>query len=124
MNFPRSRNGEKVICYFFKTLFNPRLTILPRHAPQLIQRNLRIGSTITRKHFNILNRNKELVPSLVNNFKAIMRISPHIKGFQALITTNSMFNVHNKITHLKAGNYLNKKITMLFGLERTANALS
>ena len=89
---------------------------LPAGAAQLVQLNAFVFQPEAADHFNIFDRQEELVVAFIYNLQAIMRRAGNGKGDQAFEAADAMLLVHHQLAFGEVGGFGEEHIRFfLFG---------
>ena len=91
------RGADQAVRHVEQAALEARLARLPAGAAEAVERGCRVFAAVAREHFDVLDRQVELVVAGVENDQTVMRGAPRVDGLKPCIAADSVVDMHREI---------------------------
>ena len=103
LELARGSDADKLGRHLADAFLEPRFARLPARPSQPVKLRIAVIRAIARKQFDILNRQIELVATVIDKQQTIMRRAHHFNCLQTLEAADAVIHMNDKIARREAG---------------------
>src|SRR3989338_6039120 len=102
LEFARSRDADEFTRHLADALFEARFACLPARTAEPVELCIALVGAIQRQELDVLDRQVELVPAVIDEQQTIMRRAHDIDSLQALEAANAVIDMNDEIAGAQA----------------------
>ena len=121
---PRGGDADQFTRHVADALLHLRLAGLPAGAAQLVQRGALLLAAVARQHFDVLDRQEQLLVAVVDQPQAVVRRAGDVQRRQPVVAADAVFLMHDQVALGDFGRLGDELVGALAPARRAGNAFA